>query len=51
MPEAVALLGNDLGVYGWMTAGVAAFFLFEQYLNWHHCHRRSTRTARSGTSS
>ena len=33
------LLGNHLGVYGWVASGVAAFFLLEQYLHWHHCHR------------
>ncbi|MHB1430840.1 MAG: ZIP family metal transporter [Streptosporangiaceae bacterium] len=39
LPEAITLLGNDLSVYAWMAAGIAAFFLLEQYLNWHHCHR------------
>ncbi|HUY51221.1 MAG TPA: ZIP family metal transporter [Streptosporangiaceae bacterium] len=39
LPEAVTLLGNHLAVYGWVAGGVLAFFLLEQYLHWHHCHR------------
>jgi zinc and cadmium transporter len=39
LPEAVTLLGNNLGVYGWVAAGVVTFFVLEQYLHWHHCHR------------
>jgi zinc and cadmium transporter len=39
LPEAVDALGNDLTVWGWVAAGLFAFFLLEQYLHWHHCHR------------
>jgi zinc and cadmium transporter len=39
LPEAVTLLGNHLGVYGWVAGGVVTFFVLEQYLHWHHCHR------------
>jgi zinc and cadmium transporter len=39
LPAAVATLGNRLVVYGWLAAGLAGFFLLEQYLHWHHCHR------------
>jgi zinc and cadmium transporter len=39
LPEAVTLLGNHLAVYGWVAGGVFTFFLLEQYLHWHHCHR------------
>ena len=39
LPEAVTLLGNDLGVYGWTAGGVVTFLVLEQYLHWHHCHR------------
>jgi zinc and cadmium transporter len=35
----VATLGNQLTVYGWLAAGLVGFFLLEQYLHWHHCHR------------
>jgi zinc and cadmium transporter len=39
LPQAVASLGNRLAVYGWLAAGLFGFFLLEQYLHWHHCHR------------
>jgi len=39
LPEAVTLLGNHLGLYGWVAGGVATFFFLEQGLHWHHCHR------------
>ena len=39
LPEAGTLLGNHLAVHGWAADGVFTFFLPEQYLHWHHCHR------------
>jgi zinc and cadmium transporter len=39
LPEAVGTLGNRLAVYGWLAAGLLSFFVLEQYLHWHHCHR------------
>ncbi len=39
LPGAVAELGNVLAVYAWLAAGIFAFFLLEQFLHWHHCHR------------
>jgi zinc and cadmium transporter len=39
LPEAVEQSGNELSVYVSFVAGFAAFFLLEQYLHWHHCHR------------
>jgi zinc and cadmium transporter len=39
LPEAIEETGNELSVYIWFVAGFAAFFLLEQYLHWHHCHR------------
>lgn len=39
LPQAVTALGNRLAVYGWLAAGLSSFFLLEQYLHWHHCHR------------
>jgi zinc and cadmium transporter len=40
LPQAVEQSGNELSVYVSFVAGFAAFFLLEQYLHWHHCHRR-----------
>lgn len=39
LPQAVAELGNTLSVYISLVAGFFAFFVLEQYLQWHHCHR------------
>jgi zinc and cadmium transporter len=39
LPESVEALGNDLTVWGWVAGGIFSFFLLEQYLHWHHCHR------------
>lgn len=39
LPESVDELGNTLAVYVWLAAGVFSFFVLEQYLHWHHCHR------------
>jgi zinc and cadmium transporter len=33
------VLGNTLTVYGWLAGGLFCFFLLEQYLHWHHCHK------------
>jgi zinc and cadmium transporter len=42
LPESVDALGNDLTVWAWVAAGIFSFFLLEQYLHWHHCHRPVT---------
>lgn len=39
LPEATILLGNHLELYGWVAGGIVAFFVLEQILHWHHCHR------------
>lgn len=39
LPSAIAVLGNQLGVYLWLLAGFVGFFVLEQVLHWHHCHR------------
>ena len=39
LPEAVAAMGNRLSVYVWLLAGFLGFFVLEQLLHWHHCHR------------
>ena len=41
LPEAVNALGNHLEVYVWLMAGFVAFFVLEQFLHWHHCHKTS----------
>lgn len=39
LPSGVDVLGNQLGVYLWLLAGFVGFFVLEQVLHWHHCHR------------
>ncbi|MFP3907063.1 MAG: ZIP family metal transporter [Acidimicrobiales bacterium] len=39
LPESVEALGNGLTVWAWVATGIFSFFLLEQYLHWHHCHR------------
>jgi len=39
VPTAIDHLGNDLSVYLAIVVGFVAFFILEQFLHWHHCHR------------
>lgn len=39
LPEAVDAIGNRLAIYVALVAGFLAFFVLEQFLHWHHCHR------------
>ena len=39
LPNAIDELGNTQSVWIWFLAGFTAFFLLEQTLHWHHCHR------------
>lgn len=38
LPMSVDDLGNRTGVYVWTALGFVGFFVFEQFLHWHHCH-------------
>jgi zinc and cadmium transporter len=48
LPEAVEQTGNELSVYVSLVAGFGAFFILEQYLHWHHCHRPMSQHAPLG---
>jgi zinc and cadmium transporter len=39
LPESVDALGNGLGIYLALVAGFLVFFVLEQFMHWHHCHR------------
>ena len=39
LPESIDVIGNRLGVYIAFVAGFLVFFVLEQLLHWHHCHR------------
>jgi zinc and cadmium transporter len=38
IPEALEVTVNSKKVFIWVLIGFAAFFLMEQFINWHHCH-------------
>lgn len=40
IPAALAVIEDPLVVFVWVVAGLFAFHVLEQYLHWHHCHRR-----------
>jgi zinc and cadmium transporter len=46
LPEAIDAIGNGLGVYVAFVAGFLVFFVLEQFLHWHHCHRTDHTTHR-----
>lgn len=39
LPESIDALGNRPAVWLSMTLGFIAFWLIEEFLHWHHCHR------------
>lgn len=39
LPEAISESGNVLGIFLWLLFGFCLFFLLEQFINWHHCHK------------
>jgi zinc and cadmium transporter len=39
LPESVDVLGNRLALYLAFAGGFVTFFVLEQFLQWHHCHR------------
>jgi zinc and cadmium transporter len=39
IPAGIARSGSNTGFYVWVLAGFSAFFVLEQLLHWHHCHR------------
>lgn len=43
VPAAVVEMGPDLSVFVWLLAGFSIFFVLEQFLHWHHCHRASAQ--------
>jgi zinc and cadmium transporter len=39
IPAGIISYGNTTGFYVWILAGFTLFFMLEQLLHWHHCHR------------
>ena len=39
LPKAITVAGHRLDIFIWLLVGFVIFFLLEQFINWHHCHR------------
>ena len=39
LPEALNKSENVLGIFLWLLFGFCLFFLLEQFIHWHHCHK------------
>ena len=39
IPEAIETIGNFEAVWIWILVGFSLFFLLEQFIHWHHCHK------------
>ncbi|RLC38752.1 ZIP family metal transporter [Candidatus Falkowbacteria bacterium] len=39
IPEAVERAGPNTWIFIWVIIGFSLFFLLEQFIHWHHCHR------------
>jgi len=39
LPEAVEVMGASTWLWLFVILGFSAFFLIEQFIHWHHCHR------------
>lgn len=39
IPKTIEESGGGIDIFLWVLIGFCLFFLMEQFLNWHHCHR------------
>ena len=39
IPEAIEVAGPNIWIFVWVIIGFSLFFLLEQFIHWHHCHR------------
>lgn len=39
LPEVLEKQGVKISIFVWLLIGFCLFFLLEQFLHWHHCHR------------
>jgi zinc and cadmium transporter len=39
IPEAIERTENTTAIFIWVLIGFSLFFLLEQFIHWHHCHR------------
>lgn len=41
IPESVELLGNETGTFVYLALGLISFYILEQFIHWHHCHKQT----------
>lgn len=45
IPESIEALGNQNSTYLLIMGGLAFFYILEQFIHWHHCHRQTAEHA------
>ncbi len=50
IPEAIERTEDITGIFIWVLIGFSLFFLLEQFIHWHHCHRVPSEHKRPVTS-
>jgi len=41
IPESIEELGNETGTFLLILFGIVAFYILEQFIHWHHCHKET----------
>jgi zinc and cadmium transporter len=41
LPASLETMGVQISVFVWILIGFSVFFMLEQFLHWHHCHKAS----------
>jgi len=41
IPESIDELGNEPSTFVLILAGIVAFYILEQFIHWHHCHKET----------
>ena len=39
IPEAIEGIGMNISIFVWVLIGFSLFFVLEQFIGWHHCHK------------
>lgn len=49
IPETLIETGPELSMFLWLLFGFSVFFLMEQFLQWHHCHKAPSEHKKPAT--
>lgn len=41
IPESIELLGNETRTFLYLALGLLSFYILEQFIHWHHCHKQT----------